>query len=165
MSIRTVTQTETIAGVTNVVAIIDSNFAALNNLLDPVHDNHLNDGTAADVANRVRDRVFGDEPETLTGTTVDIDFDTEASKSYFDIAAGLTFTFSNAGRGKFVYLVLRALDTGSPETLTWPASSIVRWLNQGGAPAAVGKYMLIKLYCLGGDAATTLVYGEYIEEA
>lgn len=163
MATLTNTRLQTFTGSSNVAPIINANMQQIEAIFDPDHGAHLNDGTTEDVANVVRNRIFGDEPETLSGTTVEIDFKTEASKKYYDVAAELTFTFANVGLGRFVFLMLRS--SGASETLNWPAGSEVVWLNEGGAPTVLQqKYMLVKLWCIGAHPSTIYVFGEYSVE-
>ena len=163
MATLTNTRLATFTGVNNVAPIINANMEQIELILNPLHSVHLNDGTTEDVANLVRDRIFGNEPESLSGTTVELDFKTEASKSYYGVADELTFTFANVGLGRFIFVMLRS--SGGAETLNWPAGTEVVWLNEGGAPTVLNqKYMLVKLWVLGIHPSTTYVFGEYSVE-
>ena len=165
MATTTIARLETFTGTTGLAPIINANFQQIEQVFNPVHDDHLNDGTTEDVANVIRNRIFGDEPEILSGTTPDIDFDTEAVKHLFDIDAATTFTFSNVGVGKFVYVVLNSTATPGTETMTWPTGASMVWLTAGGEPVAITeKTMLVKLECLGVDGDDDKVLGTYFEE-
>ena len=162
MATLPVTQLETFTGSNNLAPIINANFEKVELLFNPVNADHGTLGAATDVSNVIRDRVFGDAPEVLSGATPDIDFDTNAVKHFFGIDAATTFTFSNVGAGKFVFLVLTSSATPGTETLAWPAATDIIWLNAGGEPVAITeKYLLVKLWTLGGSGDADLVFGEY----
>lgn len=164
MATTTIARLETFTGTTGLAPIINANFQQIEQIFNPVHADHLNDGSANDVANVIRNRIFGDAPEVLTGVTPDIDFDTEAVKHFFGIDDATTFTFSNVSQGKFVYLVLSSSATPGTETLTWPASTTMVWLNAGGEPLAITpKTMLVKLEVLGIDGDADKVIATYYE--
>ena len=121
-------------GVTNAKGIINGNWSQFELVVNPVHDDHTNTGINWDVANAVRNRVYGDGSETLTGATPDIDFDTATVKKYENMNSATTFTFSNMGFGKFVTLILNTFE--KQETVTWPSSTSLTWL--AAAPTTIG---------------------------
>lgn len=150
MAIQTNSRIETTpAGTTNPGGIINANWQQIEKILNPDTSAaaHPYDNSANDVGNIIRDAVFRDERASLTDDgSVDVSFVAKPAQ-VVNITQNTTFTFSNIGAGKFVFLEINA-DGSGPYTLTWPGT--VTMLNSAGTSLAASKKALVQLFSFDG---------------
>lgn len=137
----------------NIGGILNSNFVQLELIFDPDASQHL-----FGVGNIIRDSVWRDGVEALSGTTPDIDFVLKPLQK-LTLSGDTIFTVSNATRNKFVTLWLVA--DGSLRLLTWPGSIVFVGADNG-ADIAASKNAWVKLHCV--DTTGPVILAEFLEE-
>lgn len=142
----------------NIGGIINSNVNQLELIFNPTASAHPYDGTASDVGNLVRDSVFRDGEEVLSGTTPTINWTTEPYLTH-TLTGDTTYAFSNLKKGAFITLHITCDASG--RTLTWPASVTFVGADAGAAIVAL-KQAWVELHCT--DAGAPVVIAKFFEE-